>query len=143
MQDPLWNAVEIDLSKIIVWTNRWKVVVNDALHHNVISILKGIEVMEHKSIWSLKDARFLTSETTTISRNQPKAPFSTRLGCQTLRSALFSSDKRQRIEGNSVLKKYRPVGCYREVVQEREARKTIGSVVQKHTSIWAIGGELH
>ena len=68
MQDPLWNAVEIDLSKIIVWTNRREVVVDDALDNHVITILKGIEVMKHKTIWSLKNARLLTSETTTISR---------------------------------------------------------------------------
>ena len=125
MQDPLRDALEIDLSKVIVWTNRRKVVVNNALHHHMITILKSIEVMKHKPVWSLKNARFFSSETTTISRDQPKASFPTWLGGQTLRSTLFASDKRQRVEGDGVLKEHRPVGGNREIMQEREAGKTV------------------
>ena len=60
-----------------------------------------------------------------------------------MRSTLFSGDKRQRIEGDRVLEEDRPIWGNREVVQKGKSRETVGTIVQKHTSIGTIRGEFH
>ena len=64
VQRSLRHRVEIDLGEVIVWADRGEVVVDDALHHHVVAILKSVEVMKHEAIGSFEDAGLLACELT-------------------------------------------------------------------------------
>ena len=143
VQDPLRHRVEIHLSEILIRSDGREIVVDDALHHNVIAILKGIEVMEDETVGSFEDAGLLTSEAAGIAGNQPETPLAAGLRCQALGRTLFAGHKRQGIEGDGVLEEHRPVGGDGEIVKEGEAGEAVGTVVQQGARLRAIGGELH
>ena len=95
VQDPLRHRVEIHLSEILIRSDGREIVVDDALHHNVIAILKGIEVMEDETVGSFEDAGLLTGEAAGIAGNQPETPLAAGLRCQALGRTLFAGHKRQ------------------------------------------------
>ena len=143
MQDPFWHRVEIDLSEVIVRADGGEVVIDDALHHHVIAILKSVEVMEDKALRGFKDAGLLPRELTGIPRNQPETPLAARFGLQTLGCPFFTGDEGQGVEGDGVLQEHRPIGGDGEVVQEGETREAVGTIVQQGSSVRALRGEFH
>ena len=143
VQDPLRNCIEINLGEILVRTDRGEVVVHDALHDHMIPVLKGIEVMEDKSIRGFQDAGLLAGETTRIPGDQPEATLAAGLGGQALSSSLLSCHIGNRVERDGVLQEHRPVGRDGEIVQKGKAGKAVGTVVKQLTGLRAFGGELH
>ncbi len=143
VQDSLRHRIEINLSEVVIGANGGEIVIDDAVHHHVITLLVGVEVVEHKTIGSLENPRLLSSEAARIPWDQPKATFPARLRSQTLGSPLLPGDKRQGIKGNGVLQEDRPVWCDGEIVEESESGEAVGTVVEQGASIRALRGELH
>ena len=109
----------------------------------MIAVLKGVEVVEDKSIGGLEDAGLLAGETTGIPRDQPEAPLAARLGLQTLGCSFLTGDEGQGVESDGVLQEHRPVGGDGEIMQKSEAWKAVGAVVKQRTGVRTFGGELH
>ena len=74
-QLPLWNRLKIDLAEVHIRTDRGEVVVVDRIHHQLLAVFKGIEVVEDKALRSRDLQRFALS----AAGNQPKLPFLARL----------------------------------------------------------------
>ena len=130
VQDSFRHRVEIHLSEVVIGTDGREIVVDDALHHEMITVFKRIQMMEDEAVGGFEDARLLTGKTTGVSRYQPETPFPTGLGRQALSRTLFAGYERKGIEGDGVLQEHRPVGGDGEIVEEGETGKAVGAVVQ-------------
>jgi hypothetical protein len=59
LQLPLRNRVEVGLAEVILWPNAGEIGVMNALHHQLIAIFPGIEVVKHKTLGGRHDPRRL------------------------------------------------------------------------------------
>ena len=125
LQQTFRNELKINRTEIHIGADRGEIGVKNALNHQLIALLIGIEVVEDKPFGSINQPGLLPSKRSTIPRHQPELGLATCLGTQTLGRTLLPQHKRQGVEIDCVLKEHRPVGRDREVMQKGEALEAV------------------
>ena len=143
LQQAFGDELEINRTEIHIGANGREIGVKNALHHQLIALLIGIEVVEDKPFRSINQPGLLACKRSTIPRHQPELGLATSLGTQTLGRTLLPQDKRQGVEIDCVLKEHRPIGRDREVVQKGKALEAVAPICHQLTRPGALGGELH
>ena len=139
LEQALRQQLEINGAEIDVRTDRREIAVVDACEQHVITVLPGIEVVEHETIWGINHPRLLSSKGSAVSRDQPELRLTIGLRDQALGSTLLTHHVGQRIESDGVLKKHRPVGGDREVVQKGEAVEAVAALAQQIARLHPLG----